>query len=321
MTDAADTCAHMQISLDQHIGRFADKVFDWEAFPANIGYAELARGQMRYIGGGGSPKVSDRTTLPPTHFTLSLLEEETGTYAAGHSHEIEESFLVLEGELTVGWEKDGSVIEATLGPLDMVQNLRDVPHGFRNDGAQKVLMSVTVDSGRPLPPHNVFHPAQVEGTVARAFGARPGCTVREGTLTDSPLHTLIAPYLVRFADSHQITEAAGFERRVYVGVGGAPATAVRKELFIIPPGCAIMAITRPVEEAMLVIAGALVVGWQSAAGGVERRLGRHDLVLAPMGQAHYFRNDGDVTAVAWVVIGGVDADDFVYSTAMERVAS
>ena len=45
--------------LSAHTGRFTDKVFDWNAFPSNSGFDELARAQMRYVGAGGSPKVGD----------------------------------------------------------------------------------------------------------------------------------------------------------------------------------------------------------------------------------------------------------------------
>lgn len=59
--------------LAAHTGRFTDKTFDWEAFPSNVGFPELSRAQMRYIGAGGSPKVGDTSTLKPDHFTLSLI--------------------------------------------------------------------------------------------------------------------------------------------------------------------------------------------------------------------------------------------------------
>ncbi|MEM8916344.1 MAG: cupin, partial [Pseudomonadota bacterium] len=97
--------------LTANTGRFADKVFDWNAFPSNSGYDELARAQMRFIGAGGSPKVGDTSTLKADNFTVSLIYKEPGRYAACHSHEIEESFLIINGALIVGWERDGEVVE------------------------------------------------------------------------------------------------------------------------------------------------------------------------------------------------------------------
>ena len=127
--------------LAAHVGRHAEKRFDWRAFPSNDGYDELARAQMRYIGAGGSPKVGDASTLKPDHFTLSLIYKEPGRYAACHSHEIEESFFIISGVLVVGWEQDGEVVEVQLGPRDMILNAREIGHGFRVDGVEPVLMS------------------------------------------------------------------------------------------------------------------------------------------------------------------------------------
>src|SRR5712692_6675279 len=116
------------------IGRHADKSFDWDAFPGNQGFPDLARAQMRYIGAGGSPKVDDPNTLKPGDFTLSLIHQPVGKYAACHFHEVVEHFLVLDGVLTVGWvfaENGGAeIIEARLGPKDMVLNQSARPHGF-----------------------------------------------------------------------------------------------------------------------------------------------------------------------------------------------
>src|ERR1700738_877103 len=116
------------------IGRHTEKSFDWDAFPGSRGFPELERAQMRYIGAGGSPKANDPNTLKPGQFTLSLVHQPVGKYAACHSHEVVEHFLVLEGVLTVGWAWGDEVIEARLGPKDMVLNQISRPHGFRNDG-------------------------------------------------------------------------------------------------------------------------------------------------------------------------------------------
>src|SRR5438045_4585842 len=131
------------------IGRHTDKSFDWDAFPGSRGFPELARTQMRYIGAGGSPKVDDPNTLRPGDFTLSLVHQPVGKYAACHSHEVVEHFLVLDGVLTVGWAWGDEIIEARLGPRDMVLNQAGGPHGFRNDGAQRAWSAVRVVVGVP----------------------------------------------------------------------------------------------------------------------------------------------------------------------------
>src|ERR1700745_2548062 len=158
------------------IGRHTDKSFDWDAFPGSRGFPELGRAQMRYIGAGGSPKADDPSTLKPGHFRLRLFHHPVGNSAACHSHEVVEHFLVLEGVLTVGWAWGNEVIEARLGSKDMVLNQGGRPHGFRNDGVEPVLMSISVGSGMPKPPVYVSHPRDNDATIARHFGAPPGKT-------------------------------------------------------------------------------------------------------------------------------------------------
>ena len=150
MTIHATATSALATELAAHMGRFTDKSFDWNAFPSNAGFDDLARAQMRYIGAGGSPKVGDTTTLKPDHFTVSLIYKEPGKYAACHRHEIEESFLIIDGVLTVGWEKDGEVVEGKLGAKDMILNAREIGHGFRNDGVTPVLMSISVSASAAL---------------------------------------------------------------------------------------------------------------------------------------------------------------------------
>jgi mannose-6-phosphate isomerase-like protein (cupin superfamily) len=163
------------------IGHHTDKSFDWDAFPGSRGFPELARAQMRYIGAGGSPKSDDPDTLKPGAFTLSLIHQPVGKFAACHSHEVVEHFLVLGGVLTVGWvfgDTGGEeVIEARLGPLDMVLNQRGRPHGFRNDGVGPVLMSISVGGGMPKPPVYACHPRDGDAARARRFGVAPGRTI------------------------------------------------------------------------------------------------------------------------------------------------
>jgi len=157
--------------MRSYIGRHTDKRFDWDAFPGSHGFPELERAQMRYIGAGGSPKAYDPSTLKPGRFTLSLVHQPVGKYAACHSHEVVEHFLVLQGVLTVGWAWDDEIIEARLGQKDMVLNKAGRPHGFRNDGVEPVLMSISVGAGVPKPPVYVCHPRDGDPQSARRFGA------------------------------------------------------------------------------------------------------------------------------------------------------
>jgi len=301
--------------LTAHTGRFTDKVFDWNAFPSNAGFEELARAQMRYIGAGGSPKVGDTSTLKPDHFTLSLIYKEPGHYAACHSHEIEESFLIIDGALIVGWEKDGEVVEVNLGPKDMILNAREIGHGFRVDGVEPVMMSISVDVGKPLPPVYHYHPKEHPTELARTFGALPGKTLKFDRNGSHPLQQLMSKYVVRHHEQPTIWEDAGFTRKVYVGKGGIENDTCRKEMWGVPSRVGVKPFVRPVEDALMVLEGALIVGWEENGEIVETELGPRDLVKTPAGRKHWFRNNSAAPATVWSVIGQSDEDGVKYEAA------
>ena len=302
----------LNADLKLHIGRHAEKSFDWDAFPANRGYPELMRAQMRYVGAGGSPKIDDRSMLPPEHFTVSLIHQPVGTYAAAHSHEIEEAFLVLNGVLTVGWEQNGEVVEIGLGPKDMILNASDVAHGFRNQGVEPVLMSIMVGAGRPLAPKYHAHPKDLGPERAARFGAEPGKTIAFDPDSDRPLQRLMARHVVRFSALRPIWDPAGTARMIYVGEGGVPSQNTRKELVTVPKGCAVRAYSREAEETYLMLDGCLTVGWSEAGATVEERLGPKDLLFTPKGRLHHFRNDGVSDAQFFMVVGSAAPDGVVF---------
>ena len=245
------------------IGRHTDKSFDWDAFPGSRGFPELERAQMRYIGAGGSPKADDPSTLKPGKFTLSLVHQPVGKYAACHSHEVVEHFLVLSGVLTVGWAWGDEVIEARFGPKDMVLNQVGRPHGFRNDGVEPVLMSISVGSGMPKPPVYVCHPRDSDPSVARRFGASPGKTHAFDPHSEDPRQREFARHIVRYAERRPVWDA-GFARLVYIGEGGAPPGQYRMDMIRLPKGGGIRGYARPVEDVYFVLEGCVTVGWEEA---------------------------------------------------------
>lgn len=315
MTLQSSIPSTLSADLAAHTGRFTDKEFDWNAFPSNAGFAELERAQMRYIGAGGSPKVGDASTLKPDHFTLSLIYKQPGKYAACHSHEIEESFLIIDGALVVGWEKDGDVVEVNLGPKDMILNAREIGHGFRVDGVEPVLMSISVDVGKPLPPVYHYHPKDHAPELARSFGAQPGKTMKFDPAGSHPLQQLMARYVVRHCELETIWEPAGFTRKVYVGPGGIENDTCRKEMWGVPSRVGVQPFTRPVEDALMVLDGSLTVGWEENGETVEVELGPRDLVKTPAGRAHWFRNNSAGAATVWTVIGTSGDDGVRYKAA------
>jgi mannose-6-phosphate isomerase-like protein (cupin superfamily) len=308
--------APLATALRRNVVRHTDKLFDWDAFPSNRGYPELARAQMRYVGAGGSPKVGEVGTLAPEHFTVSLIHKPVGNYAACHAHEIEESFLIIDGVLTVGWERDGEVVEVRLGPKDMILNARDIGHGFRNDGVEPVLMSISVDVGKPLPPRYLYHPKTgTDPALARAFGAAPGKTLPLDPAGAHPLQQAMGRNVIRHAEAPAIREAAGFTRRVYVGPGGIASDTCRKEMLSIPAGIGVQPYTRAVEDVFMVLEGSLTVGWEEDGQQAEVELGPRDLLLTPAGRPHWFRNDGAGPCTAWSVVGDCEAETVRYARA------
>jgi mannose-6-phosphate isomerase-like protein (cupin superfamily) len=300
--------------MARFVGRYADKSFDWDAFPASRGFQELERAQMRYIGAGGSPKADDPSTLWPGRFTLSLVHQPAGKYAACHSHEVVEHFLVLEGVLTVGWAWADEVIEARLGPKDMVLNQAGRPHGFRNDGVEPVLMSISVGTGMPRPPVYLCHPRDHDPAAARRFGAAPGKTRTLDPDSNDPRHREFARHIVRHAAQPERAEA-GCARRVYIGDGGAPPGQYRMEMIRLPKGVAVRSYTRAVEEAYFVLEGCITAGWEASGRRAEERLGARDAILNPGGRVHYFRNDGAADAEFMMLVGTADAEEIRFQPA------
>jgi mannose-6-phosphate isomerase-like protein (cupin superfamily) len=296
------------------IGRHTNKSFDWDAFPGSRGFPELERAQMRYIGAGGSPKADDPGTLKPGQFTLSLVHQPVGKYAACHSHEVVEHFLVLEGVLTVGWAWGDEVIEARLGPKDMVLNKAGRPHGFRNDGVEPVLMSISVGTGAPKPPVYVCHPRDGDPQAARRFGAAPEKTRVFDPKSRDPRQQEFARHIVRFARQRPVWNA-GLGRLDYVGSDGAPPGRYSMELVHLPKDIAVCGHTRPVEDAYFVLEGCVTVGWEESGHRVEERLGPKDVILNPAGRMHYFRNDGVADAQFLLLAGTSSAADVQFQAA------
>ena len=315
MNAVSGTGNSLERALLASTARFAEKKFDWDAFPSNSGHPDLARAQMRYIGAGGSPKVGDASTLKPENFTLSLIYKEPGRYAACHSHEIEESFLVISGILVVGWEKDGEVVEVQLGPKDMILNARDIGHGFRVDGVEPVMMSISVDVGKPLPPVYHYHPKEHPPELARSFGAVSGKPLPFDRSGKHPIQKLMSDHVARHAELPTVWEDAGFTRKVYIG--GAPGAirhdTCRKELWALPSRVTLAPFTRDAEDAVLCLEGAVEVVWTDTDGNEAAvELGPRDLVRTPAGQAHFIRNPGASVTSVWTVIGSSSDDGAVY---------
>ena len=141
--------ATLEEIMETYVGRFRDKVPDWEAFEdAKIeGYK---RAQHRFIGAGGSGKHGDPTAIPARAHTLSIMYVEPGQGNAPHTHEVEETFFVLKGLLEVFVEdEDGNRLTTILGPWECITSPPGVIHGYDNSSLEPVWFQVMLGRGQP----------------------------------------------------------------------------------------------------------------------------------------------------------------------------
>ncbi len=298
--------------MEASIARYRERNFDWHAFPSNEGYAALERAQARFVGAGASPKTDDPNTLKPENFTISLIHQESGKYAALHAHEVEESFLIFQGISTVGWESEGELVEVRLGPKDMISNEINVPHGFRNDGVEPVLLSVMVGSAKPEKPRYHAHPMNTDPELAARLGVQADKIRRFDPRDPHPLQQLMAKNVVRYMDLTPQWHAAGFARTVYVGDGAIKPWTNRKELISLPRGVGVRSYVRDVEDVYFITDGIVTVGWEEDGKNYEQRLGPKDVMFNPAGRPHYFRNEGFADSQFFMVVGSKEADTVKY---------
>ena len=135
---------------NRRVIRYDELEPDWDAF-ADSQVEGRRRGQFRLIGAGGSGKP-DPNALPAGGFTLSIMILPPGQGGSAHTHEVEEAFFVLDGELTVFFQdEDGNQAAAKLGKYDAVSCPAGIPHGFMNESSKNVLMQTMIGTGKPGP--------------------------------------------------------------------------------------------------------------------------------------------------------------------------
>ncbi|MPZ15666.1 MAG: cupin domain-containing protein [Chloroflexi bacterium] len=141
--------ASIEEILDRYSARFADRAADWDAF-ADARVEGYRRAQRRYIGAGGSGKHDDPSVVPPRAFTLSVMYVEPDQGNAAHTHEVEEVFFVLTGQLTVFLEDEsGQRVDIHLGAWDCISCPPGVIHGYINEGPEPVSFQVLLGTARP----------------------------------------------------------------------------------------------------------------------------------------------------------------------------
>jgi mannose-6-phosphate isomerase-like protein (cupin superfamily) len=134
--------------LQRRVARFTDRRPDWDAF-ADARVEGYRRAQHRYIGSGASGKI-DPLAIAAEHFTLSVMLVPPGQGNAAHSHEVEEVFFILEGQVKVFFQDaDGRQADAVLGRWDCVSCPANVVHGFENVGEEPAYLQVMLGKAQP----------------------------------------------------------------------------------------------------------------------------------------------------------------------------
>jgi mannose-6-phosphate isomerase-like protein (cupin superfamily) len=304
-TLAATGVTNLERGLAGSIGRHIEKVWDWDAFPASRGYPDLARAQMRYIGSGGSPKVNDTTTLHPQHFTTSLLFQDPMRYAAVHSHEIEEIFLIHSGRMVVSWDFDGDLVDIALGPGDVLVNPADRAHGFRNDGPTPLVAQFMVGHPKPMMPQYKTHPS------------RGGQTPQFGLPLPDPTDPRVVEahrYVVRANEAPTswlaLDNGSRLATQPYVlpleQGGVVPSIRFGLEFLYLPEQTETPTYVFDHEVAFMVWHGQLAIEYLDGNQSADALLGERDLVLVEPGQRFRLRNGGAGTLKVAATLGSAN---------------
>ncbi len=153
VVDRATREREIREEMRRHILRAADRQEDWDAFafeePLDPNYH---RAQIRYIGAGGSGKHADEHVHPAGSFTLSIMKLPPNAGGPPHTHDVEEVFFCLRGEVVVFWWEEGLQVEETLRPWDMIFCPPGVHRGFRNDTREDAYFQIMLGLSRPAMP-------------------------------------------------------------------------------------------------------------------------------------------------------------------------
>ena len=140
--------------MNTRVARFSTRKYDFDALKFQADFdPKYRRGQMRYIGTGGTGVAKDNTTIPSEHFTFSTMIIPAGQEGPSHIHtDVEEVFFILRGKVKLVLEKDGERFETVLTDRDIVS----VPPGIYreeiNIGDEDALMCVMLGSPKPVTP-------------------------------------------------------------------------------------------------------------------------------------------------------------------------
>ncbi len=140
--------------MEARIARFSTRRYDFDALKFQADFdPKYRRGQMRYIGTGGTGVATDATTIPSEHFTFSTMIIPAGHEGPPHLHtDVEEVFFLMRGKLKVVLEKDGQRFETVLTERDVISIPPGVYREEINIGDEDALMCVMLGAKKPITP-------------------------------------------------------------------------------------------------------------------------------------------------------------------------
>ncbi|MGH8821141.1 MAG: cupin domain-containing protein [Rhodoferax sp.] len=140
--------------MESRVARFSTRKYDFDALKFQADFdPKYRRGQMRYIGTGGTGVAADSSTIPAENFTFSTMVIPAGHEGPSHLHiDVEEVFFVIRGKLKLVLEKDGERFETVLTDRDVVSVPPGVYREEINIGDEDALMCVMLGSNKPITP-------------------------------------------------------------------------------------------------------------------------------------------------------------------------
>ena len=144
----------MEEWVESRIARFEGRKYDWNALKFQADFdPKYRRGQMRYIGTGGTGVAADSNTIPSENFTFSTMIIPAGHEGPSHIHvDVEEVFFILRGKVKLVLEKDGQRFETILTDRDVVSVPPGVYREEINIGDEDALMCVMLGAKKPVTP-------------------------------------------------------------------------------------------------------------------------------------------------------------------------
>lgn len=140
--------------MESRIARFATRRYDFDALKFQADHdPKYRRGQMRYIGTGGTGVAVDSNTIPSEHFTFSTMVIPAGHEGPSHLHtDVEEVFFVMRGKLKVILEQGSERYEVILQDRDVISVPPGVYREEINIGDEDALMCVMLGAKKPITP-------------------------------------------------------------------------------------------------------------------------------------------------------------------------